>query len=278
MSKIEPELGEVQETLLIPLYGRARDAATRHPVLGDRRAKELVDSIDYDFSQFKGPSLPGSVLRTAIFDGWVRRFVTDHPTGTVVELGTGLNTRFERVDNGRVTWIDLDLPDSIALRRRFFPDRDRCITLAGSVLETGWFDAVETSPGPYFFVSEAVLLYLTEAHVRTVLTQLASRFGGALLAFYTGGAAMMRNQDRSGVMKPISARMQWVCDDPRQLESWGLELLESRTFGSPQPEVARTWPARYRYGTRLMARLVPPILNAYKLNLFKLNGSASITH
>jgi hypothetical protein len=27
VSKIEPELGAVQETLLIPLYGRARDAA-----------------------------------------------------------------------------------------------------------------------------------------------------------------------------------------------------------------------------------------------------------
>jgi O-methyltransferase involved in polyketide biosynthesis len=42
-----------------------------------------------------------------------------------VELGTGLNTRFERVDNGTVHWIDLDLPDTIALRRRYFADTER---------------------------------------------------------------------------------------------------------------------------------------------------------
>jgi O-methyltransferase involved in polyketide biosynthesis len=275
VSKVEPELGEVQETLLIPLYGRARDAASRHPVMNDRRAAELVDVIDYDFTRFKGPSLPGSVLRTAIFDGWVRRFLAEHPAGTVVELGTGLNTRFDRVDNGRVHWFDLDLPDSIALRRRFFADRDRCTMLAGSVLDTDWFDVVTTSPGPYFFVSEAVLVYLTADQVRTVAARLASRFDGSMIAFDTGGAAMMRNQHRNGVMKPISARMQWVCDDPRQLDSWGLRLLESRTFAQPQPEIGKSWPARYRYGMPLMARLVPPIVNAYRMNLFRLDGGVS---
>jgi O-methyltransferase involved in polyketide biosynthesis len=271
VSKVEPELGQVQETLLTPLYGRARDAETRHPVLGDRRAAELVGSIDYDFARFKGPSLPGSVLRTAIFDGWVRQFLVEHPAGTVIEIGAGLNTRFDRVDNGHVTWFDLDLPDSIALRRRFFGEHDRCTMVAGSVLETDWFDAVAASPGPYFFVSEAVLVYLTAEQVRTVVTQLGARFDNSLIAFDTGGAAMMRNQHRNGVMKPISARMQWICDDPHQLEPWGLELLESRTFARPQPEVGRTWPARYRYGMPLMARLVPPIVNAYKMNLFKLD-------
>jgi len=88
-SKIAPELDHVQETLLIPLYARARDAARRHAVLHDERARELVDGIDYDFTPFGGPSLPGCVLRSAILDGWVRGFMSRHPAGTVVELGTG---------------------------------------------------------------------------------------------------------------------------------------------------------------------------------------------
>jgi O-methyltransferase involved in polyketide biosynthesis len=75
VSKVVPEVGAVQETLLIPPYGRARVAASRHPVLCDRRAAELVDVIDYDFTHLTGPSLAGSVLRTAIFDGWVRHFL-----------------------------------------------------------------------------------------------------------------------------------------------------------------------------------------------------------
>ncbi|MDH6194018.1 O-methyltransferase involved in polyketide biosynthesis [Mycobacterium frederiksbergense] len=272
MSKVEPELGNIQETLLIPLYGRARDAMSRHPVLNDQRAVELINTIDYDFTKFTGPSLPGSVLRTAIFDGWVRRFLDTHPTGTVVELGTGLNTRFDRLDNGQLHWFDLDLPDSIALRRKFFTDGDRYTMLAGSVLDTDWFDAIADAPAPYLFVSEAVLVYLSEDQVRTAVAQLAKRFDGSLIALDTGGATMMRNQHRNATLKPLTARMQWICDDPRQLEHWGLRLHETRTFAQPQPEVAKTWPARYRYGLPLMARLAPPIINAYKLSLFQLDA------
>ena len=239
-------------------------------MLNDRRAVELVDGIDYDFSGFKGPSLSGSVLRSAIFDGWVRQFLREHPAGTVVDIGTGLNTRFDRLDNGSVRWFDVDLPDTIALRRRFFTDRDRCTMVSGSVLETDWFDTVAEAPAPYLFVIEAVLVYFTEDQARTVVTQLAERFPGALLAFDTGGAVMMRNQERNGSMKAVTARMQWVCEEPKRLESWGMQLLDSRTFATPQPEVGRGWPARYRYGLPALARIAGPAVNSYKLNLFRL--------
>ena len=85
-------------------------------MLGDRRAAELVDTLDYDFAKFRGPSLSGSVLRASIFDGYVRSFLAEHPDGTVVDLGCGLSTRFERLDNGRVRWFDLDVPDTMELR------------------------------------------------------------------------------------------------------------------------------------------------------------------
>jgi O-methyltransferase involved in polyketide biosynthesis len=259
MSKVAPELGHVHETLLIPLYGRARDAAKRHPVLNDERPVSSSTALIYDFSRFGGPALLGCVLRSAILDGWVR-----------VEVGTGLNTRFDRLDNGTVRWFDLDLPDTIALRRRFFADRQRRTMLVGSVLDTDWFDTVAAAPGPYLFVCEAVFVYLTEEQVRTVLSQLAHRFAGSLIAFDTAGAVMLRNQHRNGSMHAVAARMQWVCDDPRELERWGPELLDTRTFATPQPDVASTWPARYRYGMPLLARLLPLIVNNYKLNLFRL--------
>ncbi|MET7639058.1 class I SAM-dependent methyltransferase [Streptomyces sp. NPDC005438] len=272
MAKIAVELGEVQETLLIPLYGRARDARSRRPVLGDSRAVELVDTIDYDFTGFGGPSLSGSVLRTSIIDGWVRDHLREHPDSTVVEIGAGLNTRFDRVDNGRVHWIDLDLPDTIDLRRRFFTDSARCRMIPGSVLETDWFEAVDTSHGPALFVIEAVLLYLSDEEVRTALTQLAERFPGSRVVFDTGGTAMIRSQERNGSMKAVTARMRWVCDDPGTLEPWGLRLEDSRTFARPQPEVARTWPRRYRHLLRLLSRVVPRVTESYRLNLFTLTG------
>jgi O-methyltransferase involved in polyketide biosynthesis len=273
MSRTAPELGEVQETLLIPLYARACDAGSRHPVLGDRRAGELVDAIDYDFSRFGGSSLSGSVFRSSIFDGWVARFLREHPAGTVVELGTGLNTRFDRLDNGRAHWFDLDLPDAIALRHRFFRDSKRCRMLAGSVVDTEWFGEVAAAPAPYLFISEAVLIYLSDDEVRRVVAQVSQRFPGSLIAFDTAGKRMVSNQDDNRSLAQVSARLQWICDNPRDLERWGLELLDSRTLATPQPEIAKTWPAQRRYGMPLLARLLPTMVNTYKFSLFRLAPS-----
>ena len=269
MSKTAPELGEVQETLLIPLYARACDADSRRPVLGDRRAREIVDAVDYDFTRFGGTSLSGSVYRSSVFDGWAARFLREHPDGTVVELGTGLNTRFDRLDNGRVHWFDLDLPDAIALRRQFFSDSERYRMLASSVLDTEWFDTVAASPPPYLFLSEAVLIYLSEDEAHRALAQLAQRFPGSLIAFDTAGKRMVSGQDRNRSMAQVSARLQWVCDNPRDVEPCGLELLDTRTLATPQPEIAKTWPPQRRYGMSVLARLAPPIVNTYKFNLFR---------
>lgn len=269
MGKTAPDLGEVQETLLIPLYARACDAASRRPVLGDRRARELVQSIDYDFSGFGGSSLSGSVYRSSIFDGWAARFIDQHPCGTVVEIGTGLNTRFDRLDNGRIHWFDLDLPDTIALRRRFFSDSERCTMLAGSVLDTDWFDVVAASPGPHLFLSEAVLIYLRDDDVRRVLTQLAQRFPDSMLAFDTAGDRMVTGQDRNRSLAKVKARLRWVCDDPHDVEPCGLELLETRTLANPQPEIAGSWPLPRRLGMSVLARLMPSMVNTYKFNVFR---------
>lgn len=72
-----------------------------------------------------------------------------HPNATVVQIGTGLNTRFERVDNGTVHWIDMDLPDTIELRRMFFTDTDRRRMIAASVTDEGWLETVRESPGGF---------------------------------------------------------------------------------------------------------------------------------
>ncbi|KAA8958644.1 class I SAM-dependent methyltransferase [Mycobacterium sp.] len=270
MDRTVPNLGEVGETLLIPLYARACDAAARRPVLGDRRARELVAAIDYDFTRFGGSSLSGSVFRSSIFDAWVRGFVDDHPAGTVVELGTGLNTRFDRLDNGRIHWFDLDLPDAIALRRRFFRDSQRCRMLAGSVLDTDWYDVVAAAPGPYLFISEAVLIYLSADAVHRIFGQLSHRFPGSLIAFDTAGTRMVANQDRNRSLAQLTARLQWVCDNPRDIERWGLRLLDTRTLATPQPHLAATWPRSRRYGMAALARLAPAIVNTYKFNLCEL--------
>jgi O-methyltransferase involved in polyketide biosynthesis len=102
-SKQSIQLGQVQETLPIPLYARALESRGKRPILEDPKAVEMVESIDWDFQRF-GQRRRTFVcaLRTAMFDVWAEDFLRCHPEGIVVEIGAGLNTRFERLDNGRV--------------------------------------------------------------------------------------------------------------------------------------------------------------------------------
>lgn len=268
-------LGAVQETLLIPLYGRARDAGRPDSILRDTKAIELVSGIDYDFAKFRGPSMAGSVLRASIFDEYLRGYLAEYPDATVVDLGCGLSTRFDRLDNGRLHWFDLDLPDTMALRRKFFTDGDRYTMLEGSILDTAWFDRVREPGGPVFLLSEAVLLYFPADTVHTTLAQIARGFPGSRLALDTGGKAMMGSQDRNPVFKQVRARMEWVCDDPGALAEYGLRLLDSRTFATPQPAVARAWPRRYRVGMKLLRTVFPPPVTSYKMNLFETSAPAT---
>jgi O-methyltransferase involved in polyketide biosynthesis len=249
------ELGQVQQTLFFPLVARARETQSKRPLLSDPKAVELVRAIDFDAVTFQTPMRFIVVIRTMILDWWVRQFLAEHPGGTVVELGTGLNTRFERTDNGSVHWIDLDLPDTIELRRRFFADTGRRRMLAASLLDEDWLSAVEELPGPYFFVSDGVLVYLREEEVTGTLAKIAARFPGSSLAFDTYPQAALKLEHKMAARRGI-ARWQWPCDDPRTLERLGLHLVESASPTRPPAGVRASLPARYRH----LLPLADPVL------------------
>ena len=261
---VQVDLDAVQETLFITLAARAKQTRKKRPVLRDPKAAEMVAAIGEPATKYqRGQASWVNVLRTAIFDFWVRSFLAEHPAGTVVEIGTGLNTRFDRVDNGQVHWVDMDLPDTIDLRRRFFTDSGRRRMLAASVLDEDWMQAVRESPGPYFLVSEGVLTYLAEA--ARAISQIAAGFPGQLLAFDTYPRRSMKQQHRMAAKQNI-ARWAWSCEDPRSLGPLGLRVLESTSITSPPPALRAQLPGRYRY----YLPLASPVFGGFaRLTLFR---------
>lgn len=260
-------LGPVQETLFIPLAARARESARKRPLLRDPKAVEMIGAIDYASDKYgPGPGSAITVLRTAIVDTWVRAFLAEHPAGTVVEIGTGLNTRFERVDNGTVHWIDLDLPDTIELRRRFFTDTERRRMIAASVLDEDWLRTVEESPGPYFFVAEGVLVYLPEEEAAQALTRIARGFPGALVAVDTYPRSLLEKQHQQAVKKNMEARWAWACDDPRSLERYGLRAIEVTSVTRPPHALRTRLPLRFRAFLPVADRLLRSL---FTITLFR---------
>ena len=144
--QVAVELGNVQRTLLLPLWGRAAETQKANPLLVDQTALAIVKAVDYDFQTMAGNLSPLTqlawIMRSVWTDEVVRGFLAKHPAATIVNVGCGLDTTFDRVDNGTLTWYDLDLPDVIDLRRHFIPETDRRIFISASLLESGWMEHV----------------------------------------------------------------------------------------------------------------------------------------
>ena len=124
-TQIAPDLSGVPNTMLWALHNRAMEAARRDSILDDPGSVRIHQSLDYDFDRYFG--IPSGLLavRAAEIDDVLRRWIARHPNGIVVSLGEGLETQSYRVDNGRVRWISVDLPEAILLRERFIAPTNR---------------------------------------------------------------------------------------------------------------------------------------------------------
>jgi O-methyltransferase involved in polyketide biosynthesis len=168
--KIQLNLKGVPETLLIPLYARAVESQRPDAMIKDDKAVAIVAQMDCDFSRLKlqGHDEIAVILRIKEFDRRAQGFLASNPEAVVVHIGCGLDTRFDRVDNGRVEWFDLDLPEVIELRSKFIGgESSRYHLLRASVFGDDWIEAVRIfRPRPFLFLAEGVLPYFEETQVQ----------------------------------------------------------------------------------------------------------------
>lgn len=170
----------------MPLWARAIESRRATPLLRDHRAMEIVDALDFDFDRFHQKRVPQAdyCVRAVVLDQLVAEFLRDNPAGTVVEFGVGLDTRFDRLDNGRVTWVELDLPHVMDVREQFFESTDRRHMIRGSLTSPDWIPKVAAlGDGPRLFLAEGVLYFLTPDEVSVLLDRMVEAFSGGSFLF-----------------------------------------------------------------------------------------------
>ena len=250
----DTQISAVSETLFLPLYSLALESQRPNPIMVDAGAVELTRQLNTYFehsdkrlfrrlAKGKLPSalLTSMSLRIRHYDREVAEFLSREPDGIVVNLGCGLNDRRRRCDNGRARWFDLDLPEVIALRRRFLSETDRMHFIAASVLDYTWLDALPSEPGHRFlFVAEGLFMYLQPDEVRALVVTLRERFPGAeLIAEVASTFAVRMLNSRFGRGKykrqfSLSENVVYASglDDAREMEAWapGIELLGEWTY------------------------------------------------
>jgi O-methyltransferase involved in polyketide biosynthesis len=170
--------------MLWTLHNRANDAARPDGFLWDPACLRIYQSIDYDFARSFGKPDASHPMRSRLIDDAVRPWIAAHPWGTVVELGAGLETQFQRCDNGRVQWRCVDVPEALAVRERFLPPSDRCRHIPRSALDLAWLDAIDPARG-VFVTAQGLFMYFQEHEVRRLFTAIVDRFPGVELMFDT---------------------------------------------------------------------------------------------
>jgi len=179
---VAPGLGGVPETMLWSLHHRACEARRADGTFADPESVRIESAIDYDFSAHFGKPHGSLATRAAEIDRVLHDWLERHPEGIVVSLGEGLETQARRVDNGRMRWLTVDLPDAIRLRERFLAPTQRFRHVAASALDPAWMDEVDASSG-VFIVAQGLLMYLAPPHVRALFAAIADRFPGADFVF-----------------------------------------------------------------------------------------------
>ena len=223
------EKNAVQETLVIPLFGRLVCSERFPELFSDPAAKRICESLDYDFAEkrkkMESPAGLFGALEVAQRQYDLRceveSYLKDHPEAAVVNLGCGLDDTFSKVDNGRCRGYNLDFADVIRVRSYLLPAGERETNLACDLNDLTWMAAIDGSNGAVFFAA-GVFYYFKTEDVRRLFSAMAERFPGAVLTFDScnerGAKLMRKTWLKEAGITDVSAF--FSLENEKELEAW----------------------------------------------------------
>lgn len=247
--KSSVELGVVQETLLLPLAARAYDAASKQPILNDQKAlelfKQLTDNPKKYNKYLQRIGIIGLCERALIMDDIIANFIRQHPKGKILNIGVGLETSFYRLHQPEITWFDLDLPDSIALRKQLLPPPKQVSYIAKSMFDETWIQDIGSIKDGLLITVPGVFMYFDEATVRGFFNTFSSQLPNTEIVFdviSNMGRFFIGRQVKLAGMK--HATMDWGIINPKDMLKWNkhLSLIDTHIFYKNLPNKSKYSP------------------------------------
>ena len=227
--KYHIEKNTVQETLVIPLYGRKVCSEIFPNLYQDTTAEKLISAVDYDFSglerQAKKTMYRFGFLEVAMREHdlayEIRDYLRIHPCAAVVNLGCGLDDLAKRCDNGFCRIYNVDFPDVISMRDTLLPVGDRETNIAYDINDMQWFSHIDAGDGVIFFAS-GVFYYFLKEQVKELVAKMALSFPDGRLVFDAAnsraGKLLRRTWLRVSKIKNVQAYFS-VSDAKKELSS-----------------------------------------------------------
>lgn len=241
MDKIHIENGSVQETLIIPLYGRKLCAEQFPTLYQDKYAAKICESIDYDFSQFRSKE-NSAIYQFGALEGTMREkdmlweiadYLKTHPNAAVVNLGCGLNMTGRTSDKGTCRIYNLDFPDVIKSRNEIIPAGEREENIACDLNDFSWMDKIDAKDGAVLYAA-GVFHYFTTQQIKNMVVAMADRFPGGRLVFDAVGKfgrdKLMKGTLKNMGMNDVSGL--FYVNEASELEGWSpnVKLMSKKSY------------------------------------------------
>ena len=211
-------MDNVNKTLYIPLYGKAY-VSKKGIILKDTKAEEIWEKEAFPL---KGKSRSKWLayymgMRSAVFDGWLIEKMTTMDNPVVIHIGCGMDSRIYRTRSKNVSWYDVDFPDVIKERRRYYAESNEYHMLSADVRDPKWILNLPDNHEA-IIVMEGVSMYIHPDKLKQMLSGVVDHFSNVriLMDCYTTFAAKM-----SSVRNPINdvgGATVYGIDDPKLLE------------------------------------------------------------
>ncbi|WDM03064.1 class I SAM-dependent methyltransferase [Alicyclobacillus cycloheptanicus] len=262
------QLEREQQTLLITLYAKALDNQQQRSILHDDKAEEIMGQLEYPFERFSSYGNGNvMVVRAKQMDAWVSDFLKAHPLATVLNLGCGLDTRVSRINPpASVEWFDVDYPEVIEVRKRFYANRAGYTMVASSITASDWLQRIPQNK-PVMVVAEGVLEYLTQDEVQSLFRRITHHFEHGQMVFDVMNSFAVRT-GKASLKALTGAEHKWAVDNTEDIDRLSETLQRVADVSVFRSKYTRQLPFKYRVLYGAMS-LFPNFRDMIRLLMYK---------
>lgn len=227
--KVSIERGSLQWTSLVPLYARYLEHKKENSIYKDEISYEMINKMEYDFTEINSFFDPSSqltiIVRNLNFEKTINEFIKTHPNATIVNLGSGFDTLFYRIDNKLIKWYDIDLPEVLDLKKHLIPSNPRYFFIKKSVLDFSWFKDFRNNDDGTLMIAGSLFKYLDESEIKNLFKEIRLNLPGAELVFDCGNKILLQIWQHSNIQLNLDpSELKFALEGPEVLDEWNLKI------------------------------------------------------
>lgn len=210
-------MDSVNKTLYIPLYGKAL-VSRRGILLHDRKAEEIWEREGFPLKGKADSKWLAYTMgmRSAVFDRWTEQAMEADPEAIVLHIGCGLDSRCQRLDATGRTWYDIDFPEVIRERKKYFAE-DRNYRMVSADMRTDLWKTLLPSGGRAIIIMEGVSMYFRPEELEDLLKSMTQRFEKVRLLMDCYSVFGARASKYKNPIKAVGVTTVYGMDDPDAL-------------------------------------------------------------